>query len=109
MTTETWLEELAHELSSHGLGGEQVAAIVVEAECHLREAGHAPLPAFGTPAAYARQLAAALDHDASRSHRVGAVRVRATRVSKAYRRQPVLRDMTLQVHAGQTVLLIGPN
>jgi ABC-type multidrug transport system ATPase subunit len=104
VTRETWLEDLAHELTSLGVGQEQVASIVVEADNHLAETAEAPLEAFGSPARYALQLAAALDH-ARPARPPGPVRVRAHEVSRRDR----LPALSLEVRGGEAVVLVGPN
>ena len=104
MTRETWLEDLAHELTALGVGQEQVASIVVETDGHLAEASQAPLEVFGSPARYAQELAAVLAH--RRPERPsGPVRVRARDVGKRRR----LRAVSLEVHGGEAVVLVGPN
>ena len=78
MRPETWLDELAHELSARGVAGTTSPAIVVEAEAHLRETGAAPLDAFGSPAAYAALVADALE-PRSRAHAGAVARARPRR------------------------------
>ncbi len=107
MRPETWLDELAHELSARGVAGTQVASIVVEAEGHLRETASAPLEAFGSPAAYAASVADALEPRVERD--LGAVRVRARGVCKRYGAQRVLEDVDLELRDGEAVLLMGAN
>jgi ABC-type multidrug transport system ATPase subunit len=105
---ETWLEELSHELTARGLAPADVAAVVVELDGHLAEAGGAPLAAFGTPAGYAAQVVASLGA-AGAPPAPGPVRVRAEGVTKSYGRRRVLDGVGFEVRAGEVVLLMGPN
>jgi len=107
MRRETWLDELAHELSARGVAGTQVASIVVEAEGHLCETASAPLDAFGSPAAYAASVADALAPQVTRV--AGAVRVRARGIGKRYGSNRVLEGVDLDVRDGEAVLLMGAN
>jgi ABC-type multidrug transport system ATPase subunit len=110
MTAATWLEQLAHELAALGVSPADAAAIVVEAEGHLAEAGGDPLASFGAPAAYARLTADALAPGATGGPPVvGQVRAHATGVGKRYRGRTVLDGVDLTVRDGEAVLLIGPN
>ena len=116
MSPETWLEELSHELTARGLAPADVAAVVVELDGHLAEAGGAPLAVFGAPAAYAAQVVASLRPAAAGALGGafggpvrGPVRVRAEGVTKAYGRHRVLDGVGLEVRAGEVVLLMGPN
>jgi ABC-type multidrug transport system ATPase subunit len=107
MTARTWLDALAHELDARGIAQPQVAAIVVEAECHLRETAAPPLDAFGSPAAYASSVAAALEPAVTRV--TGPARVRARGLCKRYGSNRVLEDVDLELHDGEAVLLMGAN
>lgn len=108
MRRETWLEELAHELTGRGLAPADVAGVVVEASGHLDEAAAAPLDAFGPPAAYAAVVADALAPERSAAP-AGRVRVRARGVSKRYGRRAVLDGVDLDLRDGEAVLLMGAN
>jgi ABC-2 type transport system ATP-binding protein len=133
MTPRTWLEELSHELATRGVPPTDVAAVVVELEAHLAEAGGAPLATFGPPATYAAQVVASLwppgspdrrGHPPARrsgswgtaswgpgaeGQRRGSLRVRVQGVTVAYRRRRVLDGVDLEAHAGEVVLLVGAN
>jgi ABC-type Mn2+/Zn2+ transport system ATPase subunit len=113
MTEATWLERLAHELAALGVAADDAAAIVVEAEGHLRETAADALASFGTPAAYARLMADALapvdGAGPALCRAAGHVRARATGVGKRYRGRTVLAGVDLTVRDGEAVLLIGPN
>jgi ABC-type multidrug transport system ATPase subunit len=106
MRRETWLHELAHELAARGV--EEAAGIVVEAEGHMAETGVEPLASFGSPAAYAAQIVAALDPPPA-APAVGRVRVRARDLRKHYRDHVVLDGIDVELRAGQAVLLMGAN
>ncbi len=108
MTGETWLRELAHELTARGVGHVDAAGIVVEAEGHLREAAAAPLDAFGSPAAYAALVVDALG-PAPAARATGRVRVRAAGVRKRYHGRDVLDGVDLELRDGEAVLLMGAN
>jgi ABC-type multidrug transport system ATPase subunit len=105
MRRDTWLDALAHELTSRGIDG---ASIVVEAEGHLAETGGEPLATFGSPAAYAAQIVAALEPPAA-APAAGRVRVRARDLHKRYRERVVLDGVDVELRAGQAVLLMGAN
>jgi ABC-type multidrug transport system ATPase subunit len=109
MRTETWLEQLAHELDARGVPADEVAAAVVEAQNHLTEAAAEPLADFGTPSAYAATVASALDRRRGTTGPDAPVRVAAHGVSHRFRRRPVLADVTLEVRAGEVALVMGPN
>jgi ABC-type multidrug transport system ATPase subunit len=104
MRPETWLVELAVELTALGLAAEAVAAIVVEADGPLQEAAAAPLAAFGSPAAYAALVADALEGPAA-APAPGRVRVSA----RGVRKWDVLNGVDLELRDGQAMLLMGAN
>ena len=85
MRRDTWLDELAVELAARGIDPGETAAVVVEADVHLRETGTGALVAFGSPAAYAAVVAEALGPEPARRPATGRPRVRASRVRKRYR------------------------
>jgi ABC-type multidrug transport system ATPase subunit len=107
MRRETWLDQLAHELSARGIAETDVAGIVVEADGHLRETTAAPLDAFGSPAAYATAVVDALEPPVTRG--TGPVRVHARGVSKRYGARRVLDAVDLELRDGEVVLLMGAN
>ncbi len=107
MRRDTWLHELAHELTARGVAETDVAGIVVEAEGHLHETATAPLDAFGSPAAYAALVVDALEPHVERSP--GRTRVRARGVSKRFGAHRVLDAIDLDLRDGEAVLLMGAN
>lgn len=109
MRNETWLEELACELQARGVAATDVAGVVVELQGHLQDSAQSALRSFGPPQAYAAEVSSAFGGAGERRPAEGAVRVRAHRVVKSYRQQCVLRDVDLEVRAGDVTALIGPN
>lgn len=109
MRAETWLEELGHELAARGVGPVEVAAIVVELQGHLSDAGAGPLSAFGPPATYAARVLESLGADVPPVRAPGPVRVWARGIGMSYGRREVLRDVDVEVRSGEVVLVMGPN
>ena len=109
MRRDTWLDELAVELAARGIDPGETAAVVVEADVHLRETGTGALVAFGSPAAYAAVVAEALGPEPARRPATGRPRVRASRVRKRYRGADVLDGVSVELRDGEAVLLMGPN
>jgi len=109
MRPETWLEQLSHELATRGLTPVDVASIVVELQGHLTEAGGDPLGVFGSPAEYASRVAASIGPVEAPVRRPGRPRIRVRDLAMSYRRRPVLRGVSLDVRAGEVLLLVGPN
>lgn len=107
MRNETWLEELACELRARGVDAGDVAGVVVELQGHLHDSAQSALDSFGPPQAYAAEVSSAIA--GPRSPARGPVRIRAHRVTKSYKSRCVLRDLDLEVHAGEVTALIGPN
>lgn len=107
MRNETWLEELACELRAAGIAPAELAGVIVELQGHLDDSAQSALTSFGTPRAYAAQVIAAIGPGPRPP--AGPVRVKAHRIAKSYRRKCVLRDVDLEVRAGDVTALIGPN
>jgi ABC-2 type transport system ATP-binding protein len=109
LRTETWLDELGHELAARGLGPADVAAVVVELQGHLAESGDRPLDIFGPPARYAAEVVASIGAEPPRRRPEGPVRVRAAGLAVSYGDREVLRDVEVVVRSGEVVLVVGPN
>jgi ABC-2 type transport system ATP-binding protein len=106
---ETWLEELACELRAAGVAPADVAGVIVELQGHLDDSAQSALASFGAPQAYAAQVSSAIGAGAGPRRTAGPVRVKAHRIAKSYKRRCVLRDVDLEVRAGDVTALIGPN
>ena len=111
MKDETWLEAFVHELEAAGVGPEDRAGAVVETEGFLSEAGSGAFEQFGSPQEYAAAVATALGQSGRRADPPpgGGDAVVVSGVSKSYRRQVVLREVSVRVGSGEVVVLTGPN
>lgn len=109
MRAQTWLDQLAHELTARGVGPDDAASVLVEVEGHLGEVGGAPLDDFGSPASYAATVAAALERSRRRDPVVGPARLSAQGIARSFGRRQVLRDVDVEVRRGEVVLVMGPN
>jgi ABC-type lipoprotein export system ATPase subunit len=118
VSEEAWLAQLADELRTSGVDPGIAAQVVAEAHGHVREAGGSPGQVFGTPAGYARAVAASLDVDRSGDLRQsvaagggppGPVRLAVRGVSKTFGRRVVLHDLDLTVRAGEVAAVVGAN
>jgi ABC-type Mn2+/Zn2+ transport system ATPase subunit len=136
MTPDPWLAALAAELRRRGVETSAVANVVAEAAAHLRDSGESPIVAFGPAERYAAAIAETLtgpgpathvagtaaahgdgatargehgDGAAARGDSGGRVRLRATGITKRYRRRTVLSGVDLTVRAGQIAAVVGAN
>ncbi len=110
MTNTTWLAALDAELSARGVATGDRAAAIVETESFITDTAENAFEHFGTPAAYATELAAALGCNQRPEVPLDArVVLDARQVDVAYRRNEVLRDVSVTVRAGTLTALIGPN
>jgi ABC-2 type transport system ATP-binding protein len=111
MTAGDWLGELATELRRQGVGPELARQVVVEAAGHLRDSGEPALRAFGSPSAYAAEIASSIGGSTPESRRTppGEVRLDARGITKRYRRRTVLDGVNLRVRAGEVAAVVGAN
>ena len=109
MRTESWLDQLAHELAARGVGADEVASALVEVEDHLAQTSGSPLDEFGSPATYAATVASALDRTRRPSPPVGRARITAEGIDKAFGRRAVLRGAGVEVRSSEVTLVMGPN
>jgi ABC-type Mn2+/Zn2+ transport system ATPase subunit len=117
MRSERWLAALAAELRRYGLAPVSVENVVAEAAAHLRDSRERPESAFGPAERYAAAVAQTLaESTAPPRGRTGAagpagaaVRLRATGITKRYRRRTVLSGVDLTVRAGQIAAVVGAN
>lgn len=109
MRTETWLEQLAHELAARGVPADVVASVLVEAEGHLEQSSGSPLEDFGSPGSYAATVAATVGCARPGPPTTGRTRIDVRGIAKAFGGRPVLRDVDLQIRSGEVSLVMGPN
>lgn len=109
MNRTTWLGELAHELAAREIDPAQAAAILVEVEGYLIESASAPLDDFGPPASYADAVVAALQPGHLTDRPAGTVRLRAQGISAGFGSRRILRDIDVDLRAGEVTLVLGPN
>lgn len=110
MIDERWLQALGQELARHRLAPDMAHHVVAEAAAHLRDSGQPALHAFGTPQGYAAAVAESLASQRRPPRRPpGRVRLRASRITKRYRRRTVLQPTDLTVRAGEVAAIVGAN
>lgn len=109
MRNESWLDAFTAEARALGMPAEKAIEATAEIDSFLVDVGGSALDHFGPPAAYAESLCMSLDHARSGPARTGAVRIEAKGVSRSFRDIEVLRDVSLSVHEGEMVALIGSN
>ena len=85
MRNDTWLEQLALELTARSVPTEERASIIVEVQGHLEESEASAVDAFGLPATYAEHVASVLVESGT-PRRDGPVRVHVGDQQNAHRR-----------------------
>lgn len=110
MRDESWLDAFGADAQALGLPTDRVVEAVAEIEAFLGEADGDALSHFGPPDVYAAQLRAALGGapvaPETRSRRPVLV---ADDLHRTYRRRTVLQGVSLTLHAGELVALVGAN
>ncbi|MEO1061959.1 MAG: ABC transporter ATP-binding protein [Actinomycetota bacterium] len=107
-----WPANFLHALSERGLDDEGARRLQREALEQAADHGLTPERMFGPATAYADRLARAMrSTTATRLPAASRERValRLTDVSKRYGRRQVLRDVSLEVHRGESVAVVGAN
>lgn len=107
-----WSANFRHALAERGVDPARAEQLGIEAIEQARDHGVAPERMFGPATAYADQMARALRVPAGTplpSPRVPSPALRLTDVSKRYGRRDVLRNVSLEVHAGESVAVVGAN
>ncbi|GIJ45597.1 hypothetical protein Val02_24830 [Virgisporangium aliadipatigenens] len=106
-----WFDVFRSALLRRGVPHATVRQVVEEARAHTGDSGEPPLSAFGGPEAYADAVVASLtptDPGRTRAPR-GDVLLRARGITKRFGRRTVLRDVALDVHAGEVLAIVGAN
>ena len=108
---DAWTATLRHALRERGVSEERTQDLLRDAMDLAAEAKAAPVALFGPAGAYADQLARALRTPGPRllPEPRAAAALRLSGVSKRYGRREVLRDVSLEVRAGQAVAVVGAN
>ena len=106
-----WADNLRHALVERGVAEHRAAELLRDAEEVAVESGDSPVAVFGPATAYADQLARAMRTPGARLDPppTAAPALRLTGVSKRYGRREVLRDVSLEVRAGEAVAVVGAN
>ena len=108
-----WSASLTALLVEAGLESDEARALAGEALAEAESAGVPPEVIFGPATSYAAALAHAARSGAAaaaplpREH--GSVVLRLRKVSKSYRRRSVLREVDLDLHAGEVAAVVGAN
>jgi ABC-2 type transport system ATP-binding protein len=107
MNSHAWLAELDAELRRRGTGPDTASHVVAEAAAHLTDSGENPVAVFGRPESYAAAVIEIIGNRARRAP--GPVRLRASGITKRYKRRVVLDNVDLTVRAGQIAAVVGAN
>ncbi|MGY0056892.1 ATP-binding cassette domain-containing protein [Streptomyces sp. LZ34] len=117
MRDDEWLERLSAELRRRGVAEAVIAQTTAETRSHLRESGRAAPSVFGLPEVFAAQIAgsvarergAVMERTAAERGPARSVLLAARGVGKRYGRRWALRNVDLEVRAGQAAAVVGAN
>jgi ABC-2 type transport system ATP-binding protein len=110
--SEVWAGLLSRSLVDRGIPAAEAQQIAADAAAEADSAGRPPHELYGPATSYASTLARAARSPLSGAElgRVrGQVVLRLSRVSKQYRRRPVLSGVDLTLRAGEVAAVVGAN
>lgn len=112
MTSLRWRTELVSHLTAAGISPTEARELADDAMAEAESAAMGAAAMYGPAVAYARALAQTVRRAAAAAplpREYGSVVLRLRAVSKSYRRQRVLRDVNLDLRAGEVAAVVGAN
>jgi len=113
MTASHWESELRVHLVEAGIEAVEAVELARDAAAEAEAAGLHPDSMYGPAVAYAATLASTVRRAsvtaAPLARELGAVVLRVSGVTKAYRRRQVLREVDLTLRAGEVAAIVGAN